>query len=234
MAMERITLNSRIQTAMSKTEVESKTLQNQIVTKQQSLNRLSSDSKKTSEEKEKEAQEIRQQIEELQQKLKMLQQEKKREKLEKTERQEEKKERLEELTSSEAGVMETRVYGEKAGRIEEKEKVEKQSNKEESKGAEETSYVPADKLQKMLAVDSLWQQERLQESVANKEERRENTLAAEIKSDAFHGNESKVKKQELSDMRRKEPLDINSLNKPVKKTFVGSDSSDVVYTLNHI
>ena len=54
MAMERVTLNSRIQTAMSKTEMESKTLQTQIVTKQQSLNRLSSDSKKTSEEKEKE------------------------------------------------------------------------------------------------------------------------------------------------------------------------------------
>ena len=66
-------------TAISLIDTETKTIMNQITSRQQSLNRLSSDSEMSAEEKAKERQEIQKQIAELNRKLRMLRMEKKEE-----------------------------------------------------------------------------------------------------------------------------------------------------------
>lgn len=226
MDIKNVSTNSVSQVTVPKADVESKTLQSQIATKQQSLKRLSSDVQKTKEEKEKESEEIRQQIEELNRRLKMLQMEKKKERAEQLEEQKKEKETAR-LSEERVAVKET------AEEESQKEQTQKTVTQERKEPVEKVN-VPADKLQKMLAVDSLWQQERLQNQVARKQERREESLATEIKSDTLHGNDNETKKKELSEMRRKEAFDVNTLSQPIKKTFVGSDKDDKVYTLNHI
>lgn len=211
MGMDSVTLSSRIQTAASNTETESKKLQSQILIKEQHLNRLSSDSQKTKGEKEKESQEIKQQIEELNRRLEMLRLEKEEEKAEQAElskkkvnaEEEEKKELLE---------------------AEEKNKDEK----EHLKGTAEDVAASVSNTHKILSGDSQWQKERLQMSIDRRKEQRETTLETEIKTDKMHGNDTKKKEKELKELRNQVDVTRELPKGGIRKTFIGSDNSSEI------
>lgn len=201
MTISNVSLNNGVQNVKTSTvttaDSESKNLENQIANKQQRLNRLSSDAEMTAEEKAKERQEVQKQIEELNRKLRLLQMEKKEEAKETTEEQEKKAVLKEEML---------------------KDSDEKKLGEEESaKIQEETKaklYPPVENIQKILASDSIVQQTRVQESVARVKEGRENVLETEIKSDKLYGTDTTAKREELSESRRKEALEIEVKEQP--------------------
>ncbi len=211
MAVESVTLNSRIQTAASNAETESKKLQNQILTKEQHLNRLSSDSQKTEREKEKESQEIKQQIEELNRRLEMLRLKKEEEKAEQAELSEKKVNAEEE---------------EKKELLESEEK--NKDEKEHSKVAAEDVAASVSNTHKILSGDSLWQKERLQMSIDRRKEQRETALEAEIEADKIHGNDTQKKEKELEELRNRVDATKELPKGGIKKTFIGSDNSSEI------
>lgn len=211
MVMESVTLSSRIQTAASNTETESKKLQSQILAKEQHLNRLSSDSQKTQREKEKESQEIKQQIEELNRRLETLRLEEEEEKAEQAELSEKKVNTKEE---------------EKKELLESEEK--NKDEKEHLKVTVEDVAASVSNTHKILSGDSLWQQERLQMSIDRRKEQRETTLEAEIETDKMHGNDTKKKEKELKELRSQVDVTRELPKGGIRKTFIGSDNSSEI------
>lgn len=83
---------------------------------------------------------------------------------------------------------------------------------------------PVENIQKMLASDSVIQQERVLESVAGRKEGRENVLATEIQSDKLYGTDTTAKQEELSASRRKGAFEIEEVEKPKNQTNYIMDS----------
>jgi len=188
MAINNVTLNTNVQvgtaTAVSTAEKESKNLQNQIAGKEQLLSRLSTDSKMTEEEKAKERQELQRQIEELNRKLKQLQLVKEEE-AQKAEKEQEQK------------TQET-----------EQQKTEEENPVDHQEGKTDKEKPLIENLQKMLASDSVVQQNRVQESVARRQEGKIKVLETEIKSDKLHGTDTGDKLKELSALRKEKTFEI--------------------------
>jgi len=184
---------------VSSTDTETKSIQNQITNKQQSLKRLTSDTEMSAEEKAKEQQEIRKQIAELNRKLRMLQMEKEEEAKEAKKEQEQKN-----------------VSDENEAKEVSKEKSDKSISDENIKEQQKKTNIPPQNIQKMLEADNLLQKERIQQNVYQEKELAKDMLETEIKSDEFYGNDTTVKKQELSDLMKKELVDIK-INEPHEK-----------------
>ena len=215
MAISNVTLNTGIRNMtsakVSTADNETKNLQNQLANKEQSLQRLSSDSKLTAEEKAIERQELQQQIAELNRKLKLLQMEA-QEKAKETQKEQEQKAALNE-----------ELYG----KTEEKASVDEEQAKEESAVTQEQDqeevWQPVQELQQMLSVDFSLQQERVQASTARKQEGAVNVLEAELQSDKLYGIDNLTKKEELSDMRRQESLLIEVHEPQKSQAIIGMD-----------
>lgn len=166
--------------AISPIDTETKNIMNQITNRQQSLNRLSSDSEMPAEEKAKERQEIQKQIAELNRKLRMLRMEKKEE-AEEIEKEQKQK------TASEENAKE------KVSQVE-AEKISLVTDTEKQQGK---NTVSPQNIKKILESGSVLQKERIQQKVEQKEEAIQNVLEAEIKADELYGTDSTVKKEKL-------------------------------------
>lgn len=162
----------------------SKSLQNQLAMKEQSLNRLSSDSELSAEEKEKKRLEIQKEIDELNRKLKLSQMKQKDEASEAAKKQEE------EVAAKEA-LAET-----------------KNSQADENDDSA-TLQAPANKptelpLQDILALNNRHQKELVIKDTDTQKESAINVLESEIKLDEMYGSDTTAKEEKVSEMREKE------------------------------
>ncbi len=191
---------------ISLTETETKNIQNQITSKQQSLNKLSSNLEMSAEEKAKERQEIQKQIAELNRKLRMLRMEK-REEAKETEKEQEQKTVLRERQTQE-------LSQDEPDKAVSAEKIEEQQKK---------INISPQNIQKILEVDALLQKERIQQSMNHKKELAGNILETEIKADELYGMDTSVKKEKLSSLIKEESFEQKTKEQPgdsVKKAPV--------------
>lgn len=166
---------------ISSTDTEAKSIQNQIASKQQNLNRLSSDAEMSDEEKVKERQEIQKQIAELNRKLRMLQMEKKEEMKESEKEQEQKADLIQNPA---------------------KEVIHDDKDEKVAEQKEKPAFSPVG-IQKMLEAGALLQKEQIQQNTEHKKELSENVLSTEIKLDEMYGSDTSEKKEKLASMKQK-------------------------------
>ncbi len=212
MAIGNVTLNKDFSnitsTKAAAADNGSKNIQNQIASKQQRLNRLSSNSEMSAEEKAKERQKIQKQIEELNRKLELLRMEQEKEAKEAKKEQEQKLVLNEEM---------------QAGTVQ-----KEQNNNDVSKNQEEkVEHVDliGNNIQKILVADALLQKNRIQNSVNTQKEHKENILKSEIKMNELYGNDNTAKKEELSALRNKTTFEIKDKNPPKNQTPSGINSN---------
>ena len=176
---------------ISSTDTETKNILNQITSKQQSLNRLSSESEMSAEEKAKERQEIQKQIAELNRKLRMIRMEKKEEAKEAEKEQEQK-----------AAFIENQK----------KELSRKESDTDNSsetlKEQQEKMNVSPQNIQKILEAETILQKEHIQQNVIRDKEAIESVMGTEIKADRLYGTDTSVKEKQLSSLIRQKPFEL--------------------------
>lgn len=197
-----MTINTVSTNSLSVASVESKALQTQITGKQQSLNKLTSDAEMTVSEKEKERRKINQEIAELNRKLRQERLKEQEDNKELQKEQEKKKvikeEALQKLNSKKEDAPAS------------------SSESQDDTAHEDTSAVtdiPVVTLKNVLSADSAIKLSKVEEQVSRNMDGRQDILAAEIKSDELYGTDTSSKKEELSNLRRKEPFQIESLHK---------------------
>ena len=197
-----MTINNVSTNSLSIASAESKTLQTQIAGKQQSLNKLTSDAKMTVSEKEKERRKINQEIAELNRKLRQEQLKEQEDSRELKKEQEKKKIIKEELLQELNPKKEDTPAS--------------SSESQEDTAQEDTSAatdIPVVTLKNVLSADSAIKLSKVEEQISRDMEGRQDILAAEIQSDELYGMDTTAKIEELSNMRRKEPFQIESLHK---------------------
>lgn len=196
-----MTINNVSTNSLSIASAESKTLQTQIAGKQQSLNKLTSDAKMTVSEKEKERRKINQEIAELNRKLRQEQLKEQEDSRELKKEQEKKKVIKEELLEK----MNSNT----------KETSDTASDSPDNNGREDTKAVeniPVVTLKNALSADTAIRLSNIEEQVTRRVDNQQDILASEIASDELYGMDTTAKKEELSNMRRKEPFQIESLH----------------------
>lgn len=205
MTINNVSTNSMSVTSGSGiSSTESKTLQTQIAGKQQSLNKLTSDAKMTVSEKEKERRKINQEIAELNRKLRQEQLKEQEDSRELKKEQEKKK------------IIKEELLQELNPKKEDTSASASSSESQEETAHEDTSAttdIPVVTLKNVLSADSAVKLSKVEEQVSRDMEGRQDILAAEIQSDELYGMDTTAKKEELSNMRRKEPFQIESLHK---------------------
>lgn len=183
--------------------IESNKLQTQLTTKEQSLNKLSSDNSMTAQDKEKERREIQREIAEINRKLKLERMEEKQEAKETAKEQDKKriiKEELLEKTDSES------IDKNKA------DEKEKSSDSNTEKEDALTKDIPLVTLKNVLTADSQVTQNAVQETASKHLDGQKDILKAEMQSDSLFGTDTTAKKEALTNLRKKEELQIEVLN----------------------
>ena len=187
MSISSISLNSShplISPSVASGKASSKSLQNQLAMKEQSLNRLSSDSELSAEEKEKKRLEIQKEIDELNRKLKLSQMKQKDEAAEAAKKQEQEtaaKEALAETKNSQAD--------------------ENDDSATLQASANKPTELP---LQDILALNNRHQKELVIKDTDTQKESSINVLESEIKLDEMYGSDTTAKEEKVSEMREKE------------------------------
>lgn len=185
---------------ISPIDTETKDIMNQITSKQQNLNRLSSDSEMSAQEKAKERQEIQKQIAELNRKLRMLRMEKKEE-MKKSEKEQEQKTILEENKEEVS-----------------KKEAEKNSFDEEIEKQQVQGNVSPQNIRNLLEASAAVQKERIQQNVEQEEKAVQNILEAEIKMDELYGTDTSAKKEKLYSLIEAGKKKIEIEEKPQKQS----------------
>lgn len=196
-----MTINNVSTNSLSIASAESKTLQTQIAGKQQSLNKLTSDAKMTVSEKEKERRKINQEIAELNRKLRQEQLKEQEDSRELKKEQEKKKIIKEELLQE--------LNPKKEDTPASSSELQEDTAQEDTSAATD---IPVVTLKNVLSADSAIKLSKVEEQISHDMEGRQDILAAEIQSDELYGMDTTAKKEELSNMRRKEPFQIESLH----------------------
>lgn len=203
MAINSVSLNnttpSVTPSSISPTDSETKSIQNEITSQSQRLNRLSSDSEMSAEEKAKKRQEIQKEIAELNRKLRMLRMQQKEDDKKAQEEQEAKTSVIKEQIA-ETSKEETENKSSENGL--------KDSEKEDALEQLEKTSIPPQNIKKLLEAGTLLQKERIQQSVSHKETSAENILEAEIKSDKLYGTDTSAKEEKLASMIKPKPAEI--------------------------
>lgn len=181
---------------------ESKTLQMQLTGKQQNLNKLSSDAEMTASDKEKERRKIKQEIAELNRKLRQERLQEQEDNKELKKQQEKKKVIKEELMQK----MNPKQKDDSEISTDSKTKASK-----EDKPA--NTDMPVVTLKNVLSADNAITLSNVEEQVSRDMDNKEDILASEIQSDEIYGTDTSSKREQLSNMRRKEPFTIESLHK---------------------
>ncbi len=189
--------------------MKSRTLETQLANQQQRLNKISGDSQMSEQEKAKERQKIEQQIAELNRKLRM-------EEL-KEEEQEQKVEK--EQDSKIVAEEDTRARDVRTENEQEKEEAQRT---EERKA--EVDRISPESVYRMLSVNSDIQMDRVMERTARKKDGAENVLEAEIGLDRIRGTENPVKKEQLSEMRREKPFEMEILEVAQESNILGDNT----------
>ena len=204
MTINNVSMNNTNLNVTSSTSVtsssEAKALQSQLAGKQQNLNRLSSDSEMTAADKEKERRKIQREIAELNRKLQQERMEEKEKAKEAAKEQSKKKVIREELLEQENSV---------EHKEDQTNKGDLPSDKKEEKTV--NPGLPVVTIKNVLAAASDINLETVQENIAQQAENRQNILATEIRSDELYGTDTTSKKEELSDMRKQQPIRIESI-----------------------
>lgn len=204
MTINNVSMNNTNLNVTSSTSVtsssEAKALQSQLAGKQQNLNRLSSDSEMTAADKEKERRKIQREIAELNRKLQQERMEEKEKAKEAAKEQSKKKVIREELLEQENSVEHKEAQTNKG---------DLPSDKEEEKTV--NPGLPVVTIKNVLAAATDINLETVQENIAQQAENRQNILATEIRSDELYGTDTTSKKEELSDMRKQQPFQIQSI-----------------------
>ena len=216
MAINSVSLNHEVsnitatKASASATDTGSKNIQNQIASKQQRLNRISSDQKMSKEEKAKEREEIRKQIEELNRKLKLLRLEEQKE-AEKAKKEQEQKTVLNEEMQTKTNALQ-------------KEHNTNQTTDETQEERIEQLNTIGTNVHKILVADATLQKNRIKNSVKMEKETTINIMESEIKMDELHGNENKAKKEELAALMNKTTFEIQDKKPP--KTQIASGMNE--------
>jgi len=183
--------------------IESSKLQTQLTTKEQSLNKLSSDTNMTAQDKEKERRKIQREIAEINRKLKLERMEEQQEAKETAKEQDKKRiirEELLEKTDSES--------------IDKKKAEEKDKSSDSNTENEDalTKDIPLVTLKNVLTADSLVTQSAVQDNASKHLDGQKDILKAEMQSDSLLGTDTTAKKEALTNLRKKEELQIEVLN----------------------
>ena len=205
MTINNVSMNNSFTNTASKaafvSNPESKSLQTELMNKQQSLNKLSSDSEMTAQDKEKERRKIQREIAELNRKLKQEHLKEKEEAKEAAKEQEKKKvlqEDLLEKTNS-------------TNKEDSKNESEDASSVQSKDNAVETG-IPVVNFQNILAASSITKQNTVQNNEERKIDNQKNILETEIKSDTLYGTDTTAKKEALSELRREKHIQIEEIN----------------------
>lgn len=189
--------------------MKSRTLETQLANQQQRLNKISGDSQMSEQEKAKERQKIEQQIAELNRKLRM-EELKEEEQEQKVEKEQDSKIVAEEDT--------------RAGDV----RTENDQEKEEAQRTEErkaeADRISPESVYRMLSVNSDIQMDRVMERTARKKDGAENVLEAEIGLDRIRGTENPAKKEQLSEMRREKPFEMEILEVAQESNILGDNT----------
>lgn len=167
-------------TAVTSVASASKTLQNQLLMKQQNLKKLSTDSTLSIDEKEKQRQELQKEIEELKRKLEQM-----RLKQEETKKAEEAKEQKD-LEIKETSETQTEKQENHTSAVEKSEEHRR-----------ETVELSANEVQKMLDANFVLKEEMVQQGVAYDRENTVRILSSEIKQDELYGTDTSSKEERL-------------------------------------
>ena len=183
---------------------ESKNIENELTSKQQHLNRLSSDSDMTAKEKDKERREIQREIAELNRRLMQERMEEKAEAKEEAKEQEKKRIIKEEMFEK----------ADSKDKTDSKAKTE-DTDSEEYKASMENAMdkdLPLVTLKNIVTASSMVEQNEVTEKASAQIEGQKDILQAEIQSDTLYGTDTTAKKEALSELRKKETLQIEVLN----------------------
>ncbi len=183
---------------------ESKNIENELTNKQQHLNRLSSDSNMTAKEKDKERREIQREIAELNRRLMQERMEEKAEAKEEAKEQEKKRIIKEEMFEK----------ADSKDKTDSKAKTE-DTDSEEYKASIENAMdkdLPLVTLKNVVTASSMVEQNEVTEKASAQIEGQKDILQAEIQSDTLYGTDTTAKKEALSELRKKETLQIEVLN----------------------
>lgn len=181
---------------------ESRILQTQIIGKQQSLNKLTSDAEMTASDKEKERRKIKQEIAELNRKLRQEHLKEQKDNKELKKEQEKKKVIKEELLQE--------LNPKKEDTSTDSSESQKDSGREDTLTATD---IPVVTLKNILSTDSAIKLSKVEEQASRNMDGRQDILSAEINSDELYGTDTSSKKEALSKLRRREPFQIESLHK---------------------
>lgn len=187
--------------AVSAIDNTSKNLQNQIQTKEQNLNRLSTDSKLSREEKEKKRQELQKEIEELNRKLELM-----RLKQEEAEKKEKVKQEKEAALKKE----------EKTKENTSDDKFSPDSFKTENEESEHTDMSVQD-VQNMLHTHLNLRNDLIENSADFDKQNTVRVLKTEIQQDDLRGRDTDSKKEDLQELREKENFWIEARNEAYQK-----------------
>jgi len=192
-------------TATSNIANTSKNLQTQLLTKQQNLKKLSTDSGVRIEEKEKQRQELEREIEELERRIKQLQLKKETEKVEKEvelndEVEEVRKENNMDVSTSEA----------------------------KDKEPKEISSLSAEDAQKILHHNYFLKDTMVEQGVTYDKENKMRILSAEIKQDEMRGFDTTSKKEKLEAMREDENFWADAKNEKQDSSSIINPDAQVI------
>ena len=197
---------NRLPTTPSNSSLESNKLQTQLTTKEQRLNKLSSDNSMTAQDKERERKALQREITEITRKLKLERMEEKQEAKETAKEQDKKRiireELLEETNSDSIN---------KKNADEQEQSVGKISANTEKEDAH-TKDIPLVTLKNILTADSQLAQNVVQDNAGKRLDAQKDILRAEMQSDSLLGTDTTAKKEAMTNLRKKEELQIEVLN----------------------
>ncbi len=216
MAIEKIArINSTTPTsAVSSATNTSKTLQNQLQMKQQTLKKLSTDSTLSIDEKQKERQELEKEIEALKRRLEQM-----RLKQEDEKKAAEAKEKKE-IESEKASETKT-----------EKEENNEAAVKKSEEHKKETIEFSAKDAQKILDANFFLKEEMVQQGVEYDQQNHMRVLNSEVKQNELHGADTTLKEEQIEDIQKREKFWIDNKNKENKqeqKPLVSPDMQVVI------
>lgn len=201
--------------AVSSVTNASKTLQNQLQMKQQTLKKLSTDSTLSIDEKEKQRQELEKEIEALKRRIEQMRLKQEDEK--KTAEAEEKKE-IELEKASEA-------------KTEKEENNETAVNKAEEH-KQETQEFTAKDAQKILDTNLYLKEEMVQQGVEYDQQNTVRILDSQIKQDELRGTDTTLKEEQIEDIQKREKFWIDNKNKENEQKQKALISPDMQVVIN--
>lgn len=209
------------------TSNDTKNIQSQITSKQQSLKKISSDDTITATEKEEKRREIQKEIDELHRKLELKKQEQEEKAKEAAKKQEQAatlRENALKQTTSDDTTAATKPDESSTTPIEKTKRPDTAPQDTDKEAIEKAEEKPVDMsvkdIHQMLSADYLVQKERVQEQVDVERKNAINVMEAEIAQDKIYGTDTTRKEAELKSLQEKENFWSNTQKQESEHTKV--------------